>query len=278
MKNLLTCYLFFLSLFSLSSQTSIPDSLKGTALEKLINDIVKEKVDATKKKSKSTAKTHILRTALDFHGTISEGNVNRRLASIGGEIEYGTKNSILEYSIAPQYSYGTQNAVLREDDFITRIGFNIFSPNRVYILGFGSIQTSHLRRISLRNEGGAGIGFRFFKKSKTVKFSITNAIIYDNTNFVDEESLDIETMSLSTRFKGEYKFGKHFKIKHIIFVQPSLLDGDYFRFIGNVSFKYKFKKNLDFNILVTDTYESIVAEGKVNNDFNILFGFSLHTF
>lgn len=276
MKTLLSLIIFFFSFIHSFSQTTLPDSLKGSEIENLINTIVKQRIDSIKNTKK---KQPVIKTSLDFNGNISEGNVNRRLFNIGGEVSYNKKDGLLEYSITPKYTYGTQNSALREDDFITRFGFNVFQANRVYILGFGAIQTSHLRRISTRLESGGGVGFRFFKKKKDVKFSITNAIIYETTDFLDEESIDIETMSFSARFKGEYKiWKKHLTIKHVFFVQPSLLDRDYFRFIGNLQFKYKLNKNFDFNIILNDTYESIVAEGKVNNDFNILFGFSFHNF
>jgi len=277
-------FVFFIcllcSLFQkIQAQIILPDSLKNQDLETFIQEqvdsLVNFKLDSIDKASQDPLPP-AFKTSLNLTGTLSDGNVNRQLINISSSFSY--ENSLMEYSFSPQYSYGIQEGDLREDDFLGTFAFNVFQQNVVYVLGFGSVQTSHLRRINFRWESGGGVGFHIIRKNN-VTFSITNALIYENTDFAGEETEDLETMRFSTRFKGRYKlFNEKLIITHFLFIQPSLLDRDNFRFTGNISIKLPLNKHLSFNILATDTYESVVAEGRLNNDFNIQVGLSLHNF
>lgn len=276
MKNLLFIILFTYIYSQVPAQSLIPDSLKNTKIEALINDIVEQKMDSIKKIPIPKRPVFPFKVKLAMNGNWAEGNVRRELLRLIGDFSFKKDRSLLEFYINPRYTYGTQNKILREDEFVTRAGLNIFHNNRVYILSFGAVQVSHLRRIRLRSEAGLGLGFRFFRKAANTKFSITNVLIYENTDFIDVEDNDIETLSFSMRLKGSYKLLKnHLKITHTFFIQPSLLR-NYFRFIGNLQFAYKITNRLDFNLVFRDTYESIVANNRVNNDFNILIGLSFY--
>lgn len=276
-------FLLFFLIFSFFRQTqaqvNLPDSLQNQGLEPLIqaqvDSLVTFKIDSIKK-AKQSPPPPKLKTSLNITGALSDGNVNRRLINISSNFAH--QGDLMEYNLSPQYSYGIQNGELREDDFLGAFAFNVFQKRVVYLLGFGSIQTSNLRKINFRWESGGGVGFHIVRQ-KQVTFSITQALIYENTDFISEETDDIETARLSTRFKGGYKlFNQKLKINHVLFVQPSVIDSDNFRFSGNLSIQLPLNRFLSFTILANNTYESVVAEGRLNNDFNIQVGFTLDNF
>jgi hypothetical protein len=209
-------------------------------------------------------------------GLLNEGNVSRRLLKVMGDFTY--QNQIVEYALSPQYAYGFQNNQLQENDFLNNFTFSLFHPKTLYFFAFGSTQTSHLRKIDFRWVSGGGIGLHLIRTPK-VYFSITNAVIFEETNFTNPEQADINTLRLSTRLKGKYSlFRNRLKIAHLFFLQPSLRDTKNYRYNGNVSLQIPLNKYFNFMILADDSYESIVSEGSKNNDFSLQIGFSLQNF
>lgn len=278
-RFLLLLFLLFSFYQHSQAQVTLPDSLQNQGLEPLIqaqvDSLVTFKLDSIKK-AKQSPPPPKLKSSLNITGALSDGNVNRRLINISSDFSH--KGDLMEYNLSPQYSYGFQNGELREDDFLGIFALNVFQKSVVYILGFGSAQTSNLRKINFRWESGGGIGFHILRHTR-VQFSITQALIYENTDFISQETNDIETTRLSTRFKGNYKlFDQKLKISHVFFIQPSITDSENFRFSGNLNIQLPLNKFLSFTILLKDTYESVVAEGRLNNDFNIQVGLTLDNF
>lgn len=206
-----------------------------------------------------------------LNASFSEGNVSRRLVNWQNEFAYS--DSTLELATNPRYVYGIQNGQNAENELYTDLILNLFPKNVLYVLGFGTVEKSNLRSIDVRQQYGGGLGLHLIRKPKNI-FSITNALIYEKTDF--EENQTIETFRNSTRIKGKHLlFKDKLIITHLSFFQPSLQNQKNYRWSNLVNFDIPFTKHLSFQIVFENTYESIVAEGRKNNDSRLMFGFSI---
>ncbi|MCU0446072.1 MAG: DUF481 domain-containing protein [Microscillaceae bacterium] len=200
--------------------------------------------------------------------TFSSGNVNRELVVLASSWSY-TKG-LFSLEMNPRYAYGEQNGNVAERDFFTDFNFDVFHPKSVYGFGLGILETSNLRAIDLRLLGGLGIGFHILRRPNAA-FSITNALIYESTDF--RTNRDILTFRNSTRLKGKYTlFHNRLKINHLVFIQPSVQESDNIRWSANLGIELPLHKLLSLRTAINNSYESVVAEGRRRNDFTWTVG------
>jgi hypothetical protein len=87
-------------------------------------------------------------------GTFSRGNVNRTLAVLRAEINYD--GPVVALSTHPRFTYGKQNGMLAERDLYVDLFVDLYKKRKVYTFGLGTLETSNLRGIKLRQLAGRG--------------------------------------------------------------------------------------------------------------------------
>ncbi|MDO1445225.1 DUF481 domain-containing protein [Rhodocytophaga aerolata] len=204
-------------------------------------------------------------------GNFTSGNVNRSLAVIRAEIAYN--GPIVSLTTHPRFTYGKQNGVQAERDTYVDLFIDIYKQKKIYGFGLGTLETSNLRGITLRQLAGAGIGFRLAQDAKHT-LSVTNAIIYESTDF--RERTTVSTLRNSTRLKGTHSFLQNrIRFNHLTFLQPSLSDISNVRWNTILSLELPLSKWFALRAGFENTYESIVDETRRKNDSRITFGFSV---
>jgi hypothetical protein len=215
---------------------------------------------------------------------INTGNVNRVLFSAIHRLQYRDKRNIYKLNADINYIYGEKDNRKSEDDLIANLNHSFWSEKRFYGIVFGTYEFSNLRGINQRYLGGAGIGWQVIridaekaKKYSIVPYlSITNAIIYENTDFL--KLVDVEVVRNSTRILANCSFfrGK-LLFNNTIFLQPSLSNSN---FRGSWTNVFRVPLNGWFSLQSTldYTYESFVVAGRQNSDLRLLFGFTVGNF
>ncbi len=206
-------------------------------------------------------------------GTASSGNVERLLLQLSSAFDW-KPTSQFKLSSSPSFIYGQQSGKLAEREFAADIRGSFWHQKSIYGLGFVSWERSNLRNIRSRWIQAAGIGFKLVQK-KNAYFSITNLILYENTDFM--ERTDIDVWRNSTRLLGEFspdKAGK-FNITSVVFLQPAFSMRNNFRWNGNLVLAYKMTHAISLRTKFENTYESFVVPGRKTNDFRWTIGLAI---
>ena len=259
--------IFFLSLpCILIAQPTTTDSLKVQQADSLLGET---KIAAPK------GRPSIVFDSLQYRftgdGNFTRGNVTRSLVVLRAEIDY--HGPVVSLSTHPRFSYGRQNGVQAERDTYLDLFLDIYKQKKVYGFALATLETSNLRGITLRQLAGAGIGVRLAQQ-KDHTLSITNAIIYESTDF--RERATISTQRNSTRLKGKHSFLQNrIRLNHLTFLQPSLSDVSNVRWNTLISLELPLSKWFALRAGFENTYESVVAENRQRNDSRATFGFSI---
>jgi putative salt-induced outer membrane protein YdiY len=212
-----------------------------------------------------------------LNGDFKSGNVRRELLGASFAFNFEHPRSDFGFFTNPRYTYGTLNGVKAEDELFLDLNTTVYyDTHSFYVLGFGAYERSNLRRINERYVGGFGMGIRVIggprRKDSKVKISITNALLYEKTDFDNKE--DIIAVRNSTRFKIEaHMFKNAVKFTNSTFVQPSLLDNN-LRWNALTSFSFHITKHLALVTSLINSYESFVVENAKNTDVTWTFGLS----
>ncbi|MCS7078196.1 MAG: DUF481 domain-containing protein [Bacteroidia bacterium] len=269
---LLICILS-ISISSIKAQTNDEkriDSLANLKAKRIVDSTLKA-IEESKKKSTPIPRSQKFNLKITADGTINDGNVQRQIFI--SRLNTSLSEGIFWFSMNPVFTYGETNKRVQEREFFTDISSTIFYQKRVYGLGFGVIEKSNLRAIEIRDLIGAGVGIRFIKDNPNAELSTSVAVIYEKTNFIDKE--DIQTMRLSVRLRGNYNvFKNRLKLSHLSFFQPSLTDRKNLRWNGIATVEIPFSKRINIRASIENSYESIVAPNRKNNDFRTTFGIS----
>lgn len=218
--------------------------------------------------------TVTFRYRLAADGTLTTGNVSRTLLQLVGAFDWSTSRQI-KFSTSPSFTYGKQNGVLAERDYFADFRTTYRHQERVYYLGFGSVERSNLRRILSRYSLAAGAGVKLLDQ-KRAYISLTDVFIREKTDYVELATVDI--WRNSARLYGEYTFGKdRWVIAHTAFFQPALgrpTDGQprNIRWNANLSVQLKISELLSIRALIANSYESRVVPGRKNNDLRATVG------
>ncbi|MCE7065981.1 DUF481 domain-containing protein [Dyadobacter sp. CY326] len=204
-------------------------------------------------------------------GNFARGNVNRSLVVLRAELTFS--GPLINVATNPRFTYGKQNGVLAERDSYVDIFVDIFKKRKTYAFGLGALETSNLRRIDLRQMAGAGVGYRVVK-TKTNDLSLTNAILYESTNF--QEISTVSIIRDSFRVKGKHSLIQDkIRINHITFLQPALNDFSNLRWNTIISFELPLNKWVTLRTSFENSYESVVEASRKRNDSRITFGVSV---
>lgn len=211
------------------------------------------------------------KSRLSADGTYTSGNVDRALIQLASGLDWNV-SKLLNLSSSQSFTYGQQNKVLSEREIFIDARGTILPEKTLYILGFTSFEKSNLRQINSRFIWAAGLGLKLIQK-KNAYLSVTNVFLYEWTDFIiNNEFPDKNLWRNSTRVFGEYTIddGKLF-ISHTVLIQPSFTQKN-FRWNGNLTLRYQITKRTGIRSTIENSYESVVVEGRKNNDFRLTFG------
>ena len=270
MKNSidLTTQLLALIMF-LATQVAFSQTASDTLSEIKIDSSAVKKIDSVSKKEFVLIDTVKYRFIGD--GNFTRGNVNRTLMVLRAEALFS--GPIISIATNPRFTYGKQNQVLAERDGYVDLFVDVFKKRRTYVFGLGVLETSNLRRITLRQMAGAGVGVRILR-SKTNDLSVTDAILYESTNF--REIRTVTTARNSFRVKGKHSLLQDkIRFNHITFIQPALNDLSNLRWNTIVSVELPLNKWISLRTSFENSYESVVEATRKRNDTRVTFGISV---
>jgi hypothetical protein len=203
-------------------------------------------------------------------GNFTRGNVNRTLMVLRAEFLF--TGPMISVSTNPRFTYGKQSGILAERDSYLDLFIDVFKKRKTYLFGLAIAETSNLRKIDLRRMAGAGVGFRLLK-SPGSELTLTNAIVYESTDFRD--IADVMTIRNSFRVKGKHTFVQDkFRLNHITFVQPALNNLSNVRWNTIVSLELPLNKYVTLRTSFENSFESVVETGRKKNDSRLTFGVS----
>lgn len=204
-------------------------------------------------------------------GNFARGNVNRTVMVLRAELLF--TGPVISIVTNPRFTYGKQNGILAERDSYGDLFVDVFKKRRTYLFGLGILENSNLRRIDLRKMAGAGLGFRVLN-TKTNYLTLTNAIVYESTNF--REKATVTTARNSFRVKGKHAFLQDkIRLNHITFMQPSLSDMRNLRWNTIVSVELPLNKYVTLRTSFENFYESVVETSRKRNDSRLTFGVAI---
>ncbi|MCE7059976.1 DUF481 domain-containing protein [Dyadobacter sp. CY343] len=204
-------------------------------------------------------------------GNFTRGNVNRSLMVLRAELIFS--GPLINIASNPRFTYGKQSGILAERDSYVDLFVDIFKKSRTYVFGLGVLENSNLRRIDLREMAGAGVGYRLLK-TKTNDLSLTNAILYESTNFIERNT--VTTIRNSFRVKGKHSLIQDkIRFNHITFIQPALNDISNLRWNTIMSVELPLNKWVTLRTSFENSFESVVEATRKRNDSRITFGVSV---
>jgi len=262
--KLATCLLF---IFCQVARAQDPDSTKVKVIP--ADSVAAVRPDSIPKPAPELIDT--IRYRLIGDGNFTRGNVNRSLMVLRAELLFS--GPLISISTNPRFTYGKQNGVLAERDSYADLFFDVFKKSRTYVFGLGVLETSNLRRIDLRQMAGGGVGFRVLRGAAN-NLSLTNAILYESTNFA--EIATVTTARNSFRIKGKHSvLQDKIRFNHITFIQPALNDLSNLRWNTILSVELPINKWVTLRTSFENSYESVVEATRKKNDSRITFGVSV---
>jgi hypothetical protein len=269
MKNF-TCYRFYkLTAFFIFLTASTAIAQKDTLKVLPVDSVTVVKPDTALIPPKVLIDTVRYRFIGD--GNFTRGNVNRSLMVLRAELVFS--GPVINIATNPRFTYGKQNGVLAERDTYADVFVDVFKKRKTYVFGLGVLEASNLRRIVLRQMAGAGIGYRVIKTKKN-DLSLTDAILYESTNFAEIKT--VTTIRNSFRIKGKHSFLQDkFRFNHLTFIQPALNDFSNVRWNTIMSLELPLNKWVTLRTSFENSYESVVESTRKRNDSRITFGISV---
>ncbi|QMU29312.1 DUF481 domain-containing protein [Adhaeribacter radiodurans] len=204
-------------------------------------------------------------------GNFSRGNVNRSLLVLRAEINL--LGPAINISTNPRFTYGKQNRILAERDTYVDLFIDVFKKRKVYVFGLGTIERSNLRGIDWRKLAGAGVGFRLFQNDRH-NVSLTDAVIYESTNFEERPTTSIVRNSM--RLKGKHSFlNDRMRLTHISFYQPAINNFSNVRWNTLITLELPINRWVSMRGSFENSYESVVDVTRKRNDTRFTFGISI---
>ena len=270
-------FCLFLPLTGLT-QVVTPDTLQTSIPA---DTVVADSTDSADTADKSLNDTVAASDPTGFHykitadGTITAGNVNRALIQVGSSFDWAVSH-LFRFASNPSFAYGRQNQLLNEREILADFRTTYLHEQRFYYLGFGAVEISNLRKIRQRFTGGAGVGYKLLSR-KNAYLSVTNVLLYEYTDFITNtaEVQDVNVLRNSTRVFGEYQWNNgRYSVTHTVFMQPALNQPN-LRWNANVAFQIRLTSLIGVRTAIQNSYESVVALGRKNNDFRWTTGLVL---
>ena len=214
----------------------------------------------------------------------------------GGNVETVIFRAKSDFSFKPLKNlvFKTQNSYVyqefgkvKADEDILSLNFLYLNPDRkIYPLVLGFVSTNFRREIDMRYLLGGGLTFKVLdEKERWLKFSLTSE--YEHTHFEKTDfnrseydgSRSINTLRGTIWINGRYKLFKNKLIlSHESYYQPSLEDGNNYRWQADFGLEVPVWKFLNFKINYLHMFESIVQENQAQDDRFLTLGFMIKNY
>ncbi|MEM7298879.1 MAG: DUF481 domain-containing protein [Bacteroidota bacterium] len=226
-----------------------------------------------------------VKASLSLTGFYQEGNVETLIF-----------RGRTDFSVKPwkKWVFKTQNSYVyqefgkeKADEDILSLNFLYFDPQRkLYPLVLGFVSTNFRREIDLRYLVGAGVTYQVLTHvDHWLKFSLTGE--YEETEFANTTfnkaefngSQSINTFRATIWVNGRYQlFDKKLILSHESYFQPSLEQGNNYRWQADIGVELPIIKYLNFKINYLHTFESVVIEDQKEEDRFLTFGFTVKSY
>jgi hypothetical protein len=280
MKFFLIGFLSLLAQQLIAQNTNI-DSLVNAKVQALL----KLKLDSLQKAQNATKPAPKPHPAFTYqftgNGQVNWGNVDRVLFSSMNRLQWKPANKIYKVNFDASYIYGEKSKVIAENELLANLNNSFWYEKRCYAIAFGTYEYSNLRGIRYRYVVGGGMGWQVVnlsaEQSKGKWFvpylSLTNAIIYETTDFY--KLRDIEVIRNSLRILANFSlFRGKMLFNNTLFLQQSLTN-DNFRSTWSAALRLPISPKLSFQTTFDHSYESLVPANRQNADIRWLFGFMI---
>lgn len=223
-----------------------------------------------------------LKANLSLTGFLQGGNVQTVIFRAKSEVSYKPWD---KWVVKTRNSYVYQEfGGEKADEDILSLNFLYFNPSqKIYPLVLAFVSTNFRREIDWRSLFGAGITFQVLnKKNNWLKLSISSE--YEQTEFKKSDfnrseyngRQFINTFRGTIWVNGKYHlFEKKVVISHESYFQPSLEQGDNYRWQADINLEVPIWKFLNFKVNYQHTFERIVIEGQSQEDRFLTAGFTL---
>lgn len=222
---------------------------------------------------------------LSLTGFWQGGNVNTLIFRASSDMAFKPwKNWVFKTKNSYVYQeFGKEKA----DEDILSLNFLYINPERkFYPLFLGFISTNFRREIDLRYLFGAGVTYQILRDKKNwLKMSLTSE--FEQTNFARANfnhteyntSKSINTLRGTIWINGRYElFKKKLILTHESFFQPSLEQGNNFRWQADIGVELPVWKYVNFKINYLHTYENIVIVDQKEQDQFFTFGITIKNY
>ncbi|MDF1697584.1 MAG: DUF481 domain-containing protein [Saprospiraceae bacterium] len=226
-----------------------------------------------------------LKANLSLTGIWQEGNVETLIFRAKSDFSYRpwkkwvfktTNSYVLQ-------EFGKQKA----DEDILSLNFLYFNPDqKVYPLLLGFVSSNFRREINVRYLLGAGATFQLVNKNNHwLKLSISseyeqtdfNRSNFNRTEYNGDPS--IHTFRATLWVNGKYRlFDNKMIFNHQSYFQPSLEEGNNYRWQADIGLEFPIWKYVNFKINYLHTFESIVIENQKQEDRFLTFGFTIKSY
>ncbi len=214
----------------------------------------------------------------------------------GGNVETVIFRAKSDFSFKPLKNlvFKTQNSYVyqefgkeKADEDILSLNFLYLNPDRkIYPLVLGFVSTNFRREIDLRYLVGGGVTFKILdEKAHWLKFSLTSE--YEHTHFEKTDfnrseydgSKSINTLRGTIWINGRYEIFKNKLIlSHESYYQPSLEEGNNYRWQADFGLEVPVWKFLNIKINYLHVFESIVQESQAQDDRYLTLGFTIKNY
>lgn len=196
---------------------------------------------------------------------IQTGNLDRFMIRGGASGEL--RNS--SFAVMSSLSYSQQRIFGQalEDDWFGFADIQVLPNNTVFPMAFVEFETSQLRFLQLRLQGGVGAGVHI-ARSQAVNLSLSAAFTYDQTRFRMINSY--EGWRYSFHLHGRYVLAEgKIVLTHNFFSQPTAALTSNYRHRLIAMLMIPITRNLSISSTLDYSYESVVDETRKNtNLFN----------
>jgi hypothetical protein len=214
----------------------------------------------------------------------------------GGNVETVIFRTKSEIGFKPwkKWVFKTKNSYVyqefgkeKADEDILSLNFLYLNPDRkLYPLVLGFVSTNFRREIDLRSLFGLGIAYQAYsKKDDWLKLSLTSEYeqtAFNRFSFNKAEyngNRHINTLRATLWVNGKFHLFKDKVIlSHENYIQPSLEEGNNYRWQTDLGLEFPVWKFLNFKINYLHTFESIVIEDQEQEDTFLTFGFTLNSY
>ena len=226
-----------------------------------------------------------LKARLSLTGFWQGGNVETLIFRAKSNLSFKPSKKLV-FKTQNSYAYQAFGKEKADEDILS-LNFLYFNPERkIYPLVLGFVSTNFRREIDLRSLLGIGVAYQVYKKKEDwLKFSLTSE--YEQTNFArDKFNLSeyngdhsINTLRSTFWVNGKYTlFKKKIILNHEVYYQPSLEQGNNYRWQADLALELPVWKYLNFKINYLHSFESIVIENQKQEDGMMSFGFTLKSY